>query len=138
MMEQDRADIPPDHVGIVVGQPDLLAQRRLRLGAQGRKRRNIGVRLVGKTRDREQERSTGNRIRVQRQTLELGFKAFCRPVAAGAVTGSLLIEFRLQHREVLCRVIGNRMVDDRLDAGRQAVLHTVRHIGAKTRRRQDW
>ena len=48
----------PDHVGVVVGEPDLLAQRRLRLVAQRRQGRDAGIRLFGKTRDREQERRT--------------------------------------------------------------------------------
>ena len=136
MVQQDRAHLAPDHVGVVVGEADLLAQRGLRLVAQRRQGRDAGIRLFGEPRDREQERRARHRIGIERQALELGLEALGRTVAARAVAGGLLIELGLQHRQVQRGVLGHRAVDDRLDAGREPVLHAVRDIGAEPRRRE--
>ena len=58
-------------------------------------------------------------------------------IGAGAVARGLLVELGLQHREVQRGVLRHGVIDDRLDAGGQTVLHAVRHVGAEPRRRQD-
>ena len=78
----------------------------------------------------------GTRLGIQRQPLELGLESLAGTVAARAVARRLLVELGLQHRQVQRRVLGDRMVDDRLDAGRQPVLHAVRHVGAEPRGRE--
>ena len=87
--------------------------------------------------DREEERRARHRIGIERQPLELGLEPFGRAVAARAVARRLLVELGLQHRQVQRGVLRHRPVDDRLDPGRQAVLHAVRHVGAESGRRQD-
>ncbi len=59
----------------------------------------------------------GHRLGVERQPLELGVEPFGRPVAAGAVARGLLVELRLQHRQVLRGVLRDGVIDDRLDRG---------------------
>ena len=98
VVEQDRAHLAADHVRVVVGEPDLLAERRLRLVAQRGQGRDVGIRLFGQPRDREQERRARLRIGVERQALELGLEPLGRSIAAGAVAGGLMIELGLQHR----------------------------------------
>ena len=56
VMQQDRAHLAADHVGVVVGEADLLPQRGLRLVGQRRKVGDVGIHLVCESRDREQER----------------------------------------------------------------------------------
>ncbi len=76
MVQQDRADFASDHVRVVVGEANLLAQRRLGLIRQRRQRRDVGVGLLRETRDREEEGRTGRRLGVQGQALELGIEPF--------------------------------------------------------------
>ena len=73
---------------------------------------------------------------IQRQALELGLEPFGGAIAAGAVARRLLVELGLQHRQVERRVLGDRVIDDRLDARGQPVLHAVRHVGAEPGGRQ--
>ncbi len=68
---------------------------------------------------------------------ELGLEPFGGPVGLGAVARRLVVELGLQHGEVERGVLGDRVIDDRLDARRQSVLHAVRHVRAQARRRQD-
>src|SRR4051812_2809850 len=59
MVQQDGAHFASDHVRVVVGETDLLPQRRLRLVAERRQSRDPGIHLLGQARDREEEGSTG-------------------------------------------------------------------------------
>lgn len=75
VVQQDRADLAPDHVGVVVGETDLLAEGRLGLVAQRRECGHVGVRLFGEAGDREEERRPWHRVGVERQPLELGIES---------------------------------------------------------------
>ena len=65
MVQQDRAHLAADHVRVVVGQPDLLAEGGLRLVAQRREVGDPGIRLLGQPRDREEERGARLRFGVE-------------------------------------------------------------------------
>ena len=53
-----------------------------------------------------------------------------------AIARGLLVEFCLQERQIPGGVFGDRVVDDRLDARRKSVLHTVGNVRAEPRGRQ--
>ena len=136
MVQQHGADLAADHVGVVVGESDLLPERGFCLFRQRREGRDRGIHLLRQTADREEERCSGHRIGVHRQAVEFRIEALGGTVAAGAIARGLLVEFCLQERQIPGGVFGDRVVDDRLDARRKSVLHTVGNVRAEPRGRQ--
>ena len=131
VVQQHRADLATHHVRVVVGEADLLAERRLRVVAERRQVGDVGVRGVGEAGDGEEERCAGHGIGVERKALEFGVEPLCRPIASRPVAGGLLVELGLQHRQVPGGVFGDGVVDDRLDPRGEPVLHPVRDVRAE-------
>lgn len=72
VMKQDAAHLAADEVRVLVGEGDLATQRDLRVLAQRRQARYLRLLLVREAGQGEQERLARDRIRIQRQPLELG------------------------------------------------------------------